>query len=69
MQRVEKQSPFPDDSANSEQLRHDEMVFFSNVQGVSHVLMEPAKAAQPPTPVKKANKQSHGIDMDPGPPS
>ncbi len=42
---------------------------FWTVHGVSHVLMEPAKAAQPPIPVKKAKKQSHGIDIEPGPPS
>lgn len=33
------------------------------------VLIEPAKAAQPPTPVRKAKKHSQGIDSEPGPPS
>ena len=34
----------------------------------SQVLIDPAKAAQPPIPVMKAKRQSHGRLMEPGPP-
>lgn len=69
MPRVGKQSQFLGDLASSGQLEHDEVLEIKIVQGVLHVLMAPANEAQPPIPVKKAKKQSHGIDIEPGPPS
>lgn len=36
-------------------------------QRVLHVLTAPAKEAQPPTPVRKAKRHSHGIGYEPEP--